>query len=356
MHAPRSAQSVRFGPAGPKVFDLRRTEPAATGTVGPTVGGGPNDVDGTGTRFLSYFRVGDAIEAPLSGRRRTVTAIISDVRLTTVPGLAVAAAGTAYKRIKEDRTIEVKGAGQASIAAATPTRVSGSGPTLFTSFFMPGDKISVGGNVRNITALIGDSTLTVDTPFPATAASDYFRMPTEFSDGYELVPSPAASLMSGESIMDHAANLAVLFCLGATTHLLTDAERTVAANAAPAPVNKVVQVFRNWNLDERRLNEWKMLVAGDATSEKRGAPQDADRLLPDLPDNWTLQSGHGEPVSNKLGWVPLLRRWADVARRPGESSKARVSLRPGDPTNLALSRALAYLLDMPDPDPAAPAS
>jgi hypothetical protein len=57
----------------------------------------------------------------------------------------------------------------------------------------------------------------------------------------------------------------------------------------------------------------------------------------------------GEGVANQIGWVEVLRRWVDVARRTGNDVTAETVMRPGDPTNLALSQGLAFLLDLPDP-------
>ena len=52
-------------------------------------------------------------------------------------------------------------------------------------------------------------------------------------------------------------------------------------------MNPVYQVFRNWNLNQRRINEWQMLISGGAVSEKRGVPRDPDSLQPGVPSGWT---------------------------------------------------------------------
>ena len=51
----------------------------------------------------------------------------------------------------------------------------------------------------------------------------------------------------------------------------------------------------------------------------------------------------------RMGWVPLLRAWMDIVRRPGQDSLAATSFRPENPTNHELTRAMAWLLDMTDP-------
>jgi hypothetical protein len=141
--------------------------------------------------------------------------------------------------------------------------------------------------------------------------------------------------------------------MGASTHLLSTAERqavTAGSDELRRPaVNPVYQVFRNWNLSHRRVNEWQMLLGGGAVSEKRGAPRDPDPLQPAVPAGWTALTPTGETVANQLGWVPALSKWLDVARRPGVNSTADDSFREGDPTNKQLSEAIAFLFDLPMP-------
>jgi hypothetical protein len=60
----------------------------------------------------------------------------------------------------------------------------------------------------------------------------------------------------------------------------------------------------------------------------------------------------GERTAHSLGWVPLLRKWFDVARRPDADALAATRFNENDPTNRELSRGMAYLLDMPDPQAA----
>jgi hypothetical protein len=141
--------------------------------------------------------------------------------------------------------------------------------------------------------------------------------------------------------------------MGAASHLLTAAERQ-AVTAGPdevqrPSVNPVYQVFRNWNLNQRRVNEWQMLIGGGAVSEKRGAPATADSLQPGVPGGWGALTPSGEDVANQLGWLPLLERWLDVARRPGVDSLSTTSFREGDPTNRKLSEGIAFLFDLPMP-------
>ncbi len=199
--------------------------------------------------------------------------------------------------------------------------------------------------------------------------------------GYAYVHDPAAG--AGGTLMDLAADLAALLCLGGASHMLGGAttvsppERIAttvgslagrqlvqpdgSAVAADPALAKVHQVFRNWNLDRRRVNEWRMLLAGGAVSEKGGAPDRADSLMlrPLDPEGWRapLSSAgidavaEGEATARTLGWVPLLRAWLDLARRPGADPLSPEPLDPNLPGNRALSRGIAFLLDLPDPRP-----
>ncbi len=71
------------------------------------------------------------------------------------------------------------------------------------------------------------------------------------------------------------------------------------APAVAGPIGAVNQVFRDWNLDHRRVNEWRMIVSGGAAREV-AAPAD-----PNLAD--------GARVAEAMGWVPLWRAWLRVA-------------------------------------------
>jgi hypothetical protein len=159
-------------------------------------------------------------------------------------------------------------------------------------------------------------------------------------DGFHFVHDPLVE-GDGETVMDLAADFAALLMLGGASHMLPADKRTVKGIS---PVGEIRQVFRNWNLDRRRVNEWRMLIAGGALSEK-------------TPPGWVsplagAALAEGELTARSVGWVPLLRKWLDAARRPEVDVTADEPLDPSDPNapNLrALSRGLAFLLDMPDP-------
>jgi hypothetical protein len=168
---------------------------------------------------------------------------------------------------------------------------------------------------------------------------------SEDSAGYSYVFDPVAT-DADSTLMRNAADLGALLCLGAVTHLETGAPEA----------DRVYQVFRNWSLDRRRVNEWRMLVAGGAFSEK-GADLnkfDPAMLKPPNPSAWTTKMAgealvEGEKTAREIGWVPLMREWLDMARRPTVDSLAEERLKADMPTNRALTRGMAYLLDMVAP-------
>ncbi len=172
----------------------------------------------------------------------------------------------------------------------------------------------------------------------------------EVANGYAYVHDHRTALsqnrIDSDTLMSFAGDVGALLCLGAVPHLAgRDGER-------------IFQVFRNWSLDRRRVNEWRMLVAGRAWSEK-AAPDRYDNKMPSGsrgpsdPAAWRAPIGaaaaEAEQTALGIGWVPTVRKWLEVMRQPAQDPNAAVSLRPEDPTNQALSRAMAWLLDMPEP-------
>lgn len=197
-----------------------------------------------------------------------------------------------------------------------------------------------------------------DGPFPAPFDFDEADLVTREAQAGYSYPHDQGEGRSSDTLMSYAADLAALLCMGAASHM-----------ADPAlGLNKCYQVFRNWNLDRRRVNEWRMLVSGGALSEKRGNAFDYDpamprgRSAPADPDAWVAPIGDpaqgGSPVAARQaeramleqGWIPLLRKWLAVERGGGEDLlDGSATLFPGWPDHLSLSRGLAFLLDLPEP-------
>ena len=173
----------------------------------------------------------------------------------------------------------------------------------------------------------------------------------ETANGYAYVhdrqAAATANRVDSESLMSIAGDFGALLCLGAVPHL------------GGADNERIFQVFRNWSLDRRRVNEWRMIVAGRAWSEKAG-PDRYDEKMPQGargptdPAAWrapigAAAAGEAEQTALGSGWVPSLRKWVDMMRQPAQDPNAATSIRPQDPTNAALSRAVAWLLALPEP-------
>jgi hypothetical protein len=167
-------------------------------------------------------------------------------------------------------------------------------------------------------------------------------------DGVRLVPQTTLGDVE-DTGLGAAADLALLLSLGAASRLRSvtaatpDPAQLPGAPAVPGTIDPLTRVFRDWNLDDRRVNEWRMLVTGGATAEDFAPPDD---LL------------EGERVANALGWVPLWRTWLRMASDPTQDAAAPTAasyvpvVRTADgeelrATNAQLSAGICYLLDLP---------
>jgi hypothetical protein len=159
-----------------------------------------------------------------------------------------------------------------------------------------------------------------------------------------------------------AADLAVLLAMGAAPSLNAPVSATPSPGraAVPGALAPVYQVFRQWNLDERRVNEWRMLVRGGAASEKAAAAGARDPAMRPDPANaaYASPAAAGEPLASAMGWVPLWRAWlrvaSDVTADSGATTAAAytppVALGDGTrvaPTNQRLTDAVRFLFELP---------
>jgi hypothetical protein len=167
-------------------------------------------------------------------------------------------------------------------------------------------------------------------------------------DGIDLLPRSASGSFEGTGV-DLAADLASLLCMGAVPSV-NGAAINVAGVGANPQLPKVYEVFRHWNLDERRINEWKMLVSG-------GGDADANATRPRPGGNANPAPG-GESVANELGWIRLIKAWKAMAtdRHADSSSQSRHARAPffradntpaRQPKNAELTEAMRFLLDLP---------
>ena len=141
------------------------------------------------------------------------------------------------------------------------------------------------------------------------------------------------------------------------------ADRAARAGALlPLPaLGPVYQVFRQWNLDERRVNEWRMLVQGGAESEKaRRIPAAATRRCVRTrtrgarvrePGRGRRAARHGDGLDPALARVAAdgQRRHGrhDRRRRHAVHARRRHARRHAfQPTNAQLTTAVRFLLDL----------
>jgi hypothetical protein len=361
-HASRARQAVFYGNAGPVLVEEDRF---ANFTCPGTVAVAGVEVTGTAaTRFVSHFRVGDVIGAPGSNRAldRVVVSVNDDQHLTINATTALAGA---YQRVASNRIDDQEGAGTVKVSSTIYRQLDGSG-TSFRAFFIPGDTIRLKADgdspeERIVVTVVDDTHLDVDQQFSTYISGNvnYERVGRAATEGFRFTPQAPANIFAGKSLMDRAADLGALLAMGAVSHLVADADRgPVAVLSPPGPtpenahpqINKVYQVFRNWNLNHRRANEWRMLISGGAISEKAGQLRAPDPLQPEflLPQ---APSSRGADTANRLGWVPLLRTWLDMARRTDMNSYDPTPRREGELSNRDLSAALAYVLQQPGPEP-----
>jgi hypothetical protein len=215
-----------------------------------------------------------------------------------------------------------------------------------------GDFLPVGKTAETAFLLRHAPRSKLTTPFGQRGAS------CSALDAYKLVPEQTLHDLDA-SALGIAGDLAALLCMGAARHLRTDLTGTSGAGAA-LPLTPAYRVMRQWNLDERRMNEWRMVVHGGAQSERYapvGAPAGTfndEGIRPGAPAS---PVPGGERLANAMGWVPLFRAWSRLAAdpvadagsvaperyTPTVQTDAGPATRPG---NRELSDGLRFLMDL----------
>ncbi len=384
-HAPRPRLAAQMGRSG-VAEEPRRTDQASSGgSLLTLVGGatprqyhGSNDGAGKSPLLRKLLRPGDVLEIASggpTGEQRIVERVLSetDVVVSSLFTSAIPAGGIAYKRAASDHGIRLRGNSTVSV----PTPALGIGPNdvqtvipgrPFGTQFMAGDVVefsTVPPQRRTVSAVkdgtpvgappVNQNLLALDAPLgPAPAGAVFIdRLEASAADGFPYIADADDPFGEETSVMSTAADLAALLCLGAATRLTT-ADAPVTPTGATKPVHRVSQVFRNWNLDRRRLNEWKTIVSGGAASERRGdfrtaeeaAPIDRDDAGEVFTDAFVQWRREADVTVRNLGWLGVFRSWMDMASRPGTDGVAADVFRAGNPSNRDLSRAMAYLLDV----------
>jgi hypothetical protein len=180
-------------------------------------------------------------------------------------------------------------------------------------------------------------------------------------DAFPVVPIESAGDLEGTGL-GAAADLTVLLAMAAVP-TLNGGSAEVDDGLPDLPpdqrqLGEVAEVFRKWNLDERRLNEWRMLVAGGARSEKLGDPESADPLMRiRTTPHPGADTQAGEEIATAMGWIPMWRAWIRMASDPAADTGADLAMpystqyeaadgTPTRPTNAELSNGVRYLLEL----------
>jgi len=354
-HAPRTHLASYFGTGGALFVD--RTRAAATAGAGTAVFNATGVTGDVSTRFGALFQPGDVIVTSTGAESRIVAAVQDDQHLTvTMPFTgAVGDASQAFQRAANTRETDTPAG---TVEATDRFRVyQGTG---LDAIFLPGDIIralpsGAPPEQRIVVQILSGIRILVDKPFSSAVAdaTPCLRAGRAGNDSFQFVPTTIDNRFGGSSLMDRAADLGAILAMGAASRLMGDSDRQAVVSGPDEdrrpPVQRVYQVFRNWNLSERRINEWQMLIGGNAISEKKGAPALPDSLQPDSPDGWTSMTPTGEAVANELGWIPLFDKWLAAAGRPSMSTLSDERIESGVPANRKLSEGIAFLLDLPMP-------
>lgn len=280
------------------------------------------------------FRLGGVEQAPIALPRQQTAAQLAAQLVAAVPGLQTSTAPSPDYDLPWPLRLSDGGDEQATLALHDAHA---------------DDFVAVGSDEAGALAIAHAPRSATAARLGAPASGCHVQQPLR------LLPSrdafdPAGADLAGTAI-DHAADLAALLGMGlAPTLLASPTVPGVAGNLSP-----VFQVFRQWNLDERRENEWRLLLGLDAASERPAAGADP-RVRPGAPAS--AAAADGEPVATALGWIPTFRAWSRMAADVRADSAAATPV-PGAPTmrprgepprqpaNKELRDAMRFLLDLP---------
>jgi len=172
---------------------------------------------------------------------------------------------------------------------------------------------------------------------------------------FPLLPEdPATDSRAG---LGAAADLGALLVTAAAPSFATVTVADTLPALPAAAVGEVMQVFRRWNLNERRLEEWQSLVTGHGATAAVADPvrDGQNTLIRKQPAGYAAQAT-GRDVAEAMGWLPLWRAWLTVAGDTTADAGAAVihaqtptvKFPAGDrkPNNSELTEGVRFLLDM----------
>jgi len=159
-----------------KKFTAGATSTAGPGSVDVAAGSTTVTANATVslTTFTTTFKVGDTIQVGTGGsaQSRTITAISSDASLTVDTAFSPDfATGQTYFNV----SVSLEGPGTVSVTSGGTT-VTGAGTNFLTRFAV-GEQIKVGSDIRTITAIASDTSLTVSAAFSADQTGSNYNGP-----------------------------------------------------------------------------------------------------------------------------------------------------------------------------------
>jgi hypothetical protein len=173
-------------------------------------------------------------------------------------------------------------------------------------------------------------------------------------EAFPVIPVGSLGDLEGSGL-GTAADLAALLAAAAAPSFAPVAVADALPALADPAVREVVQVFRRWNLDERRMEEWQTLVTGGAPVE--GAAAAAEPLVRTPPVGYAGAQAVGADTAAAMGWIPLWRAWLRIASDPSADAAAPFAAQTTPlvrfpdgsvrrPTNAQLTEGVRFLLDL----------
>ena len=175
------------------------------------------------------------------------------------------------------------------------------------------------------------------------------------AEAFPVIPAASLGDLEGSGLGD-AADLTTLLAMAAQPTFAPVAVADGLAPLADPTIKEVVQTFRRWNLDERRLEEWQSLVTGGAPLEG-SPPAGPNPFVRTPPPLYAGAQPVGFDLVDQMGWLPLWKAWLRMSSDPAADAGAGVALastplvrfRDGSarrPTNAELTEGVRFLLDL----------
>ena len=237
FHAPRGELAGFQGSEGPVFVDVDRA--AAVAGAGQATFTGAGVVGNAATRFTMFFKRGDVIGTigVAAGDESRIVASVQDDQTLSVTMPFTAAVGGALQNYQRAATTRDTDTAAGTLQETAAFRVyQGAG---FDAIFLPGDTVRAvpaapgTPEERTVIQVISATQIMVDRPFAVAAAGTLppaagvpcVRVGRLTREGFGYAPVSPVGIFAGDSLMERAADLGAVLCMGASTHMLTSTER-----------------------------------------------------------------------------------------------------------------------------------